>query len=186
MKPYLFIIIIALILLFFVRGIVSLYNRLVMLRANTDKNFANIDVLLKQRADEVPELVRIVKGYMRYEENLLTKVTELRTQYLSASDKEEKIKTSNALNKSLASIMVVSENYPELKANASFSALQSRVSELENHIADRRELYNDSINLYNIGINEFPDVLIAKSFGFKNKELLQITQTEKKYDGVQF
>ncbi|WP_158978225.1 LemA family protein [Cellulophaga sp. L1A9] len=186
MKPYLFIIIIALIVVFFVRGIISLYNRLVMLKANTDKNFANIDVLLKQRADEVPELVKIVKRYMDYEENLLTKVTELRTQYLSAKSNEEKVLKSNALNKTLASIMVVSENYPELKANTSFLALQSRVSELENHLADRRELYNESINLYNIGINEFPDLLIAKPFGFKNKQLLQITQTEKKYDGIQF
>ncbi|WP_165750516.1 LemA family protein [Cellulophaga sp. Z1A5H] len=186
MKPYLFIIIIALIVLFFVRGIVSLYNRLVLLRANTDKNFANIDVLLKQRADEVPELVKIVKRYMEYEENLLTKVTELRTQYLEAKTNADKVIKSNALNSALGSIMVVSENYPELKANASFSALQSRVSELENHLADRRELYNDSINLYNIGINEFPDLLIAKPLGFKNKQLLQITPAEKKYDGIQF
>ncbi|WP_282055636.1 LemA family protein, partial [Maribacter luteus] len=96
------------------------------------------------------------------------------------------IKAANELNKAFANIMAVSENYPDLKTNTTFLSLQGRVSELENHLADRRELYNDSVNLFNIGINEFPALLLAKPLGYVNKELLQISEKEKQYHGVQF
>ena len=179
-------VILALIILFIITSGVRIYNRLVMLNLNVDKSFANIDVLLKQRADEIPELIKIVKKYMEYEEGLMTKVTELRTKFLNATNNDNKIKTANELNKAFANILAVSENYPDLKANTSFVSLQGRVSELENHLADRRELYNDSVNLYNIGINEFPALLLAKPLGYSNKELLQISEIEKQYHGVQF
>ncbi|WP_276166941.1 LemA family protein [Zobellia alginiliquefaciens] len=186
MNNIILIIILALILVFIVTSSIKIYNRLVMLNHNVAKNFANIDVILKQRADEIPELVKIVKKYMEYEEDLITKVTSLRTQYLNASKNDDKVKATNELNNTLANIMAVSENYPDLKANTSFLSLQGRVSELENHLADRRELYNDSVNLYNIGVNEFPGLLLAKPMGYWNKELLQISEKEKQYHGVQF
>uniref|UniRef100_UPI002490DBB6 LemA family protein n=1 Tax=Maribacter luteus TaxID=2594478 RepID=UPI002490DBB6 len=108
-------VILALIIIFIISSGIRIYNRLVMLNLNVDKNFANIDVLLKQRAEEIPELVKIVKKYMDYEEGLLTKVTELRTKYLNAPNNEGKIKAANELNKAFANIMAVSENYPDLK-----------------------------------------------------------------------
>jgi len=179
-------VILALIIVFIISSGIRIYNRLVMLNLNVNKNFANIDVLLKQRAEEIPELVKVVKKYMDYEEGLLTKITELRTKYLNATNNEGKIKAANELNKAFANILAVSENYPDLKANTTFLSLQGRVSELENHLADRRELYNDSVNLFNIGINEFPALLLAKPLGYGNKELLQISEKEKQYHGIQF
>ena len=165
---------------------VRAYNRLVMLRFNTDKAFANIDVLLKQRADEVPELVKVVKESMKYEETVLERLTKLRTDFLTAENPEEKINLSNEINKIVKSIFAVSENYPELKANNNFTLLQQRVSGIEDAISDRREFYNESVNMYNIGIHEFPDLILAGILQYKEKPLLQITEEEKRYDGIQF
>ncbi len=165
---------------------VRAYNRLVMLRFNTDKAFANIDVLLKQRADEVPELVKVVKESMKYEETVLERLTKLRTDFLTAENPEEKINLSNEINKIVKSIFAVSENYPELKANNNFMLLQQRVSGIEDAISDRREFYNESVNMYNIGIHEFPDLILAGILQYKEKTLLQITEEEKRYDGIQF
>lgn len=165
---------------------IRIYNRLVMLNLNVDKAFANIDVLLKQRADELPELVKVVKKYIDYEETLLTKVTAMRTEFLNTKNQDKKIKAYNELSAALPKIIAISENYPALKASSSFVALQQRASEIEDHISDRRELFNDSINLYNIGINEFPALLMAKPLGYVDKLLLQISDAEKQYDGIQF
>ena len=179
-------IVLSLLVVFIITRVIRIYNRLVMINLNVDKAFANIDVLLKQRADELPELVKIVKKYIDYEENLLTDITKMRTTLLNANDSDKKVKTYNELSAAFSKIIAVSENYPDLKANNSFLALQQRVSEIEDHISDRRELFNESTNLYNIGINEFPALLMAKPLGYKEKTLLQISDTEKKYDGIQF
>ena len=179
-------VIVGLILLGLVNYLISLYNKLVMLKNNIAKSFANIDVLLKQRADEIPNLIQVVKEYQRYEGDLLEKLTRLRTNYLNATDIEEKVTLTNDIEKTLKSVIAVSENYPDLKANATFLKLQARVSELEDHIADRREFYNESVNMYNIGIAEFPALIYAKLMGYKERSLLQISDEEKKYDGVKF
>ena len=166
--------------------IIRIYNRLVMLKFNVDKAFSNIDVLLKQRADEIPNLITTVKEYAAYEEETLEKLTDLRTRFLNASVTEEKVKSYNELTASMAKIFAVAENYPDLKANNSFLTLQQRVSELEDHIADRREFYNESVTMYNIGIKEFPNVVIANMTGYREKSLLVISEAEKEYNGVQF
>ncbi len=165
---------------------ISAYNRLIMIKHNVDKAFANIDVLLKQRADEIPNLIKVVKESMNYEESVLTKLTALRTSYLNSTNNEEKIGASNEISKLVKSIFAVSENYPELKANNNFVILQQRVSGIEDAIADRREFYNESVNMYNIGIHVFPDLIMAKILFYKEKILLVITAEEKKYDGIQF
>jgi LemA protein len=165
---------------------VSAYNRLVMIKYNVDKAFANINVLLKQRADEIPNLIKVVKESMNYEESVLTKLTALRTLYLNSTNNEEKIGASNEINKLVKSIFAVSENYPELKANNNFVMLQQRVSGIEDAIADRREFYNENVNMYNIGIHEFPDLILDKILIYKEKTLLKVTEEEKKYDGIQF
>ncbi|RQO38044.1 LemA family protein [Chryseobacterium sp. KBW03] len=165
---------------------INLYNKLVMLKFNVEKAYGNIDVVLKQQADEIPNLVTVAKHFMNYEEKLLTRLTELRTFYNNTTDADQRTALANETSKALSSFFAVSENYPELKSNHNFLELQKRVSELENRIADRREFFNDSVNLYNIGIHEFPNVILAKMLAYKDKTLLEITDAEKQYNGVQF
>lgn len=166
--------------------LINLYNKLVMLKFNVDKAYGNIDVVLKQRADEIPNLVTVAKHFMNYEEKLLSRLTELRTFYNNSTDADKRTEIANETSKALSSFFAVSENYPELKSNNNFLELQKRISDLENKIADRREFFNDSVTLYNIGIHEFPNVILAKMLGYKDKTLLEITNEEKQYDGVQF
>lgn len=169
-----------------VSGGVAIYNRLVMLKYNVDKNFANIDVILKQRVDEIPNLIAVVKKTQGYEESLLNQLTELRTAFLSSRSTDEKVQLANEVGKLLNSFSAVSENYPELKAVESFRTLQLRVSDLEDMLSDRRELYNESVNMYNIGIHEMPALLFARPMGYTDKPLLHISEEEKKYDGIRF
>ncbi|UQB69893.1 LemA family protein [Epilithonimonas zeae] len=179
-------VIIGLVVLGLLNVIVSTYNRLVMLKNNVDKSFGNIDVLLKQRADEIPNLIKVVKESMRFEESMLTKLTELRTQFLNANSTEEKVELSNQMQNQLKSVFAVAENYPDIKTSQNFQLLQGRVSQIEDAIADRREFYNESVTMYNIGIAEFPNLLLAKPMMYGKKQLLQISEQEKKYDGVAF
>lgn len=158
----------------------------VMLKYNVDKNFANIDVILKQRVDEIPNLIAVVKKTQGYEESLLNQLTELRTAFLSSRSTDEKVQLANEVGKLLNSFFAVSENYPELKAVESFRTLQLRVSDLEDMLSDRRELYNESVNMYNIGIHEMPALLFARPMGYTDKPLLHISEEEKKYDGIRF
>lgn len=179
-------IIFILIIVAVISTIIRVYNRLIFLKFNTEKAFANIDVLLKQRADEIPNLITTVKEYVKHEKETLLKLTELRTQYINTDNKDEKIVINNDIAKAFGKIMMVAENYPDLKANNSFILLQTRVSELEDNIADRREFFNESVNMYNIGINEFPTIILSKVLNYNIKTLLEISESEKKYDGVTF
>lgn len=180
------IVIVVLIIIATISVFIRIYNTLVLLKFNVEKAFANIDVLLKQRTDEIPNLVTTVKEYVAHEKELLNELTMLRTQYLSSSNQDDKVKLNNEIAKSLGKIIVVAENYPDLKANTSFVKLQERVSQLEDNISDRREFFNESVNMYNIGINEFPNLILAKFMAYKEKSLLLISELEKKYDGVKF
>jgi len=186
MNPIIAIVIVVLLVAGIISVVVSAYNKLVMLRFNVDKAFANIDVLLKQRADEIPNLIKVVKEYQGYEAGTLEKLTELRTRFLSTTSTNEKVELSNQMDEAMKSVFAVSENYPTLQAAQSFTELQLRVSGLENAIADRREFFNESVNMYNIGITEFPTVILSKMLGYKEKTLLQISEQEKEYHGVQF
>lgn len=169
-----------------ISGGINVYNRLIMLKYNVDKSFANIDIILKQRADEIPNLIAIIKETKKYEESLLNQLTALRTAYLSGQNLEQKIKAANETEKLLHSIFAVSENYPELKTIESFQSLQLRVSNLEDMISDRREFYNESVNMYNIGIHEFPSLFFAYLMRFSDKPFLNISEKEIKYDNVTF
>lgn len=175
-----------LLLIGIISGIISIYNQLVMLNFNVDKSYANLGVLLKQRVDEIPNLVKVVQENMQYEASLLEQITATRTRFLNTQVVNEKIELSNEMEKAMKSIFAISENYPDLKANQAFLSLQSRVSKIEDMIADRREFFNESVNMYNIGIHEFPNLILAKMFGYKNKALLQISEQEKQYNGIQF
>ncbi|WP_235819424.1 LemA family protein [Flavobacterium oreochromis] len=157
-----------------------------MLSQNTEKFWANIDVVLKQRADEIPNLINIIKEYVKHEDALFEKLTLLRTNFLNANSTEDKIKTSNEISNTLKSVFAVSESYPVLMSNTLFLELQQRVSQLEDKISERREFYNDAVNLYNIAILEFPNFIMAKLLQLKSKKLYEITNQEKLYDGIKF
>ncbi|MFH0984890.1 MAG: LemA family protein [Candidatus Omnitrophota bacterium] len=165
---------------------VGIYNGLIQVRNNADKAWANIDVLLKQRHDELPKLIETCKGYMKYEQSVLEKITQARTAFMSATSIEDKTKAENQLAAGLKTLFAVSENYPDLKANASFLQLQTRISGLENEIADRREFFNESVNVYNIRIQQFPDVLLANNLGYTRRSLLEIPAGEKEDVKIQF
>ncbi|MGD0923080.1 MAG: LemA family protein, partial [Terriglobia bacterium] len=131
---------------------ITIYNSLVRLRNDMDKAWANIDVLLKQRHDELPKLIETCKGYMQYEQKTFQMIVEARTSFMKATTVAEKAQADNLISGALKSLFAVSENYPDLKANNNFMQLQKRISELEERIADRREFFNDDVNTYNIRI----------------------------------
>lgn len=165
---------------------VSIYNGLVQLSRNIDKAWANIDVLLKQRHDEIPKLVKICEGYMKYERETLEKITAARTSCIQAKSVGESSKAEGELSKVLKTLFAVAENYPDLKANQNFVQLQQRVSYLENQIADRREFYNDSANNYNIRIHQIPDMFVAQMLQMKTRELFKILEEERKDVDIEF
>jgi LemA protein len=177
-------------LLFVVIGLflyfVSIYNGLVRLSRDIEKNWSNIDVLLKQRHDEINKLVKVCEGYMKYERETLEKITSLRTDYLKAGTVEDKEKIDNAITGALKTIFAVAENYPDLKTNNNFMQLQTRISSLENSIADRRELYNDSVNVYNIRIHQIPDMVVAGILGYRDKPLFEVSEEERKDVDIKF
>lgn len=161
---------------------VVLYNRLVSLKHNVSKAWSNIDVLLTQRHDELPKLVAVCKQYMGYEQATLERVMEARARVANARDQQDVRALGPAesqLRAGLGSLYAVVENYPDLKANTTFLHLQDRITSLENAIADRREYYNESVNLNNIRIEQFPDVIIARRYGFQPFHLLEFTAQER-------
>jgi len=161
---------------------IGLYNHLVNVKHAVAKAWANIDVLLKQRHDELPKLVEVCKQYKQFEQATLQKVIEARSQVQSARERQDIPALGQAegmLRAGLGGIFAVAEAYPELKANENFMQLQTRITSLENGIADRRELYNESVNINNVQIEVFPASLIAKLFNFGEKPLLEFSASEK-------
>jgi len=172
-----------LLLLFVVGGaiayIVTLYNGLIAVKNNVDKAWANIDVLLKQRHDELPNLLEVCKGYMKYEGDTLQRVTLARNAYAQASTVDQKVQASADMTAALGRLIATAENYPDLKADANFMQLQGRITELESEIADRREFYNDSVNTFNIRIQEMPDAILAGSMNLSPRQMFQVAEADK-------
>lgn len=157
------------------------YNGLVTIKNNVAKAWANIDVLLKQRHDELPKLIDTCKEYMKYEQETLDKVISARSRVADARESHNLAAlgaAEGALRAGLGSLFALAEAYPELKANENFLHLQSRISGLENAIADRREFYNDSVNINNVRIAQFPDLIVARLFNFGPAELLRFEAAE--------
>ena len=175
------IVIVALALWFF-----SIYNGLVMLKNDIQKSWANIDVLLLQRSSELPKLIESVKGYMAHEKSTLEALTRARTAFLSAKSVPEKAAADNQISGALKTLFAVSENYPDLKANQSFLQLQGRISGLENEIADRREFYNNSVNLYNIRIQSVPDMFVANMLRYSAEQMFKVTEEQRQDVQVKF
>jgi len=158
---------------------VILYNELVRLRIENDRAFANIDVLLKQRHDEIPNLVSCVKGYMDHERQTLEAVALARTASIGAASIAQKAQADLRLTGALHSLFAVAERYPELKANQNFLALQKRISELEERIADRREFFNDDVATYNTRIAQLPEVFLARQMKLRPRQLFQVSEQER-------
>ena len=160
---------------------ISIYNHLVRLKHNVSKAWSNIDVLLKQRHDELPKLVETCKQYMQYEGETLERVMQARSAVSAARQNQDVAalgQAEGALRLGLGNLFAVAEAYPELRANENFQHLQSRISTLENSISDRREFYNESVNLNNIGIEQFPDIIVARLLGFGARDLLEFDAAE--------
>ena len=159
-----------------------LYNNLVQLKHNVSKAWANIDVLLKQRHDELPKLVETCKQYMKFEQETLQKVMEARSKVFAAREAQnipELGQAEGALRATLGHLFALAEAYPDLNTNQSFQQLQARISSLENAIADRREFYNESVNVNNVRIEQFPDTIIVGMFNFRPAQLLEFREAEK-------
>jgi LemA protein len=174
----------ALVVLLTVTGLgiyfVIIFNSLVMLRNNIDKAWANIDVLLKQRHDELPKLIDTCKGYMQYEQQTLTAVTDARSAFSRAATIPQKAQADNQVTGALRSLFAVAEKYPALKADANFAQLEQRITAIEEEIADRREFFNDSVNTYNIRIRQLPDVFVAMLLFMRRKEMFQATEEDRR------
>jgi LemA protein len=161
---------------------VFIFNQLVALKHNVGKAWSNIDILLKQRHDELPKLVETCKQYMQFEQETLTKVMEARSRVFTAREAQNIGALGPAegmLRASLGNLFALAEAYPDLKTNQTFQQLQTRISGLENAIADRREFYNESVNVNNVRIEQFPDSIIAGMFAFKPAPLLEFQAEEK-------
>jgi LemA protein len=165
---------------------VTIYNELVRLSNENGRAWANIDVLLKQRHDEVPNLVEMVKGYMLHEQQTLLAVTQARAAAMSAATIGEKAQTDVILTGALRGLFGVAENYPQLKANENFMKLQTRMSELEERIADRREFFNDDVNTYNTRLRQFPEALPATLMRMKPREMFEVSESDSQPVSVKF
>lgn len=177
-------------LLFFAAAVgiysIILYNGLVRLRNENDRALANIDVLLKQRHDEIPNLVETVKGYMQHEQQTLLALTQARAASMNAASINQKAVADLKLESALRGLFAVAENYPQLKANENFLKLQNRISELEECIADRREFFNDDVNTYNTRIGQIPDVFVASFMALKPRPMFQASAEDRKQVEVKF
>ena len=159
-----------------------IYNGLVRLKHAVSKAWANIDVLLKQRHDELPKLVETCKQYMRYEQQTLARVMQARAAVSQAREQGDMGAlgaAEGALRRGLGNLFAVAEAYPELKSDETFRHLESRITGLENSIADRREFYNESVNNNNVRIEQFPDLVVARLLGFGPAQLLEFAGEEK-------
>jgi len=158
---------------------VGLYNTLVRLSNNIDKAWSNIDVMLKQRHDELPKLVDVCNSYMKHEKDTLEGITNARTAYNRSKGVDEKAQAENLITRALGQLFAVAEQYPDLKANQQFLTVQQRISALESTIADRREFYNESVNLYNIRIEQVPAFWVAQQIGYRARPLLTVASADR-------
>ncbi len=164
----------------------SIYNGLVELKNNIGRSWANVDVLLKQRHDEIPKLVKTCEAYMQHERAIFDKLSEARGAVAGARTVAQRAAAEGVVGQALGAFMAVAENYPDLKADQSFRSLQQRISELENQLADRREFYNDVVTLFNTRIESIPDSWVAQGMHLTPAELYKITDADREDPRIEF
>src|SRR5215467_1677104 len=165
---------------------VILYNGLVRLRNENDRAWANVDVLLKQRHEEIPNLVETVKGYMQHEQQTLIAVTQARAASMNAASIGQKAVADLKMATALHGLFAIAENYPQLKANQNFLKLQNRISELEEGIAGRRKFYNDDVTAYNTRIGQIPEVFVASFMSLKPRKMFKVSDEDRRLVEVKF
>ena len=168
---------------------ISIYNGLVAMRQRTNQAFADIDVQLKQRHDLIPNLVETVKGYAAHERGTLEAVIQARNTAIAAPGVEQKVQAENMLTGALRQLFALSENYPNLKANANFQQLQEQLSDIENKLAASRRFFNNAVQEYNTGIQTFPAALFAGMFGFAQRPFFDLGEARAQLEqapGVKF
>ena len=180
MVSILVIFVVALIIIGFISWFFTVYNGLIQVKENIKKSWANIDVLLMQRSDEIPKLIKILKSFVKHEKKMFDNIMDARTSYLGANSVSEKADADNQISEALKSVFALSEAYPDLGSNDNFLKLQERISGIENAIADRRELYNESVNNYNIRIQSLPDMFIANTLSLAQEEMFKVQENKKK------
>ncbi len=159
--------------------VISLYNGIVTLKNQVDRAWANIDVVLKQRFDEIPQLVQVLEQAAQYEKSVIQKVMDARAHYGSARSPEQKVKASQEMSLALSGVFAIGEAYPELKSNSNFTHLQNRLSTLEEQLTDRREVYNEAVTNWNTRIAQFPELLFRSVMKLEERVLFQVTEQEK-------
>lgn len=158
--------------------VAMLYNRVVRLQRNVDQAWSNVDVLLKQRHEEIPKLVDVVTEYAEHERDLLERVAETRSRAERARGPGARADAEARLDGEVADLFAVAEDYPELRSNEQFLQLQERISEIETQLADRREFYNASVTEYNTRIQQVPWVVFARLGGYSERELFEADQSD--------
>ena len=159
-------------------AVIRMYNSLVQSKIKVDNAWSQIDVQLQRRFDLIPNFVETVKGYMTHEKETFEKIASLRTSWANANSVSEKAELDNQLSTTLKTIMAVSENYPELKANQNFSELSEELRNTENKISFSRQFYNDTVTMYNTKLQVFPSNIIAGMFNFKARDLFKAESDE--------
>lgn len=166
--------------------IIGIYNSLVQLRNKVRNQWSQIDVVLKTRADLIPNLVETVKGYAKHESETLEAVIQARNTYVSATTPEDQMKASGEITNALSKLFALSESYPELKANTNFMDLQQKLTETEDKIRYARQFYNDAVNKYNNKVEMFPSNIVAGMFHFEAAKLFEIAEADREAPKVQF
>mgnify|MGYP004552838747 FL=1 len=166
------------IIILLVIWIISIYNGLIKSKQKVDNAWSQIDVQLQRRFDLIPNFVETVKGYMTHESETFEKIASLRTSWANSSTVGEKAKLDGELSGALKTIMAVSENYPELKANTNFSELSEELRNTENKISFSRQFYNDSVTMYNTKLELFPSNIVAGMFNFQKRDLFAAESDE--------
>jgi LemA protein len=165
---------------------VTLYNGFVALKQSVNRAWANIDVLLKQRHDELPKLVKTVEGYMQHERHVFDQLSQARGAVLQARGVAQRAEAESQVTRALGQLFAVAESYPDLKANQSFLQLQARISDLENQVADRREFYNDTVTTYNTRLQQLPDKFVADWLQYTPAELFKVTEADRQDVEIKF
>lgn len=178
-------IILGIIAVIFIWGI-FLYNRLVQLQNRVRNNWSQIDILLKNRFDLIPNLMETVSAYANYERETLSKVTEMRTKYASANSIQDKVELSGEAAGLFGRLLAVSESYPELKANENFLYFKEQLSEIEDKIRFARQFYNDTVEAFNTAVQSVPSNLIASMFKFRELPFFHVDEAEKALPKVKF
>ncbi|MGZ3707168.1 MAG: LemA family protein [Bdellovibrionota bacterium] len=157
----------------------SVYNSLVGLRLEVDRSWANIDLLLKQFHDEIPMIVQLCEQYMKYERGTIDQILQARSRYGSATATGDKVDAANALGTAMRGIFALGEAYPDLKSNEQFRKIEDRISTMQDHLSDRREMFNSVVTAYNARIQSAPEVFVASFFGFQPLNLFKVDEADK-------